>query len=834
MDSGPVLAPGARMECFIAALLALCGTTLAEPPTPAANPAPAPAAAAAATHPITGGLADARAVEACFERMAANAADLSVLFGVPSREDRDIVETQAREALSRISQATKKLEAGIAAHDRAQAADGAGAASPDTSVSEEAAGAAVHARTVLLPLRAARAMLLSAAMESDGVKRTKLLESAAKAAGGAEPVSPWADAERSLVMGIAGLLRAQEKPEALREALDHLAAAKKTITEPDAPRGLEIELGDDVALASVLGIAAAQPGTDTAKVLDRMLEQPAFNAGTPTALSARIVAAEVRLRLLSPTGLSSTTSSAALAGFASEFDRAMRDHRDAPAMLSRLMRVASEKADGDEPANAKGGIVGLLASLRSAATSPTSANIESAEKRIAAMNGDDPWRRIGTVILMETPPGGDSQARLTLAHAGVNLLPTVRDGAERSRVLDRARNALAPLGPTADLSLAHLLFTPSSDAPAGATPLRVSSGRTTWGLKEVLEARAAEALARSDYGQAIDWLMRAMEKPVAQSRPCVECWWRVLDAMLRDPAAAKSKRGEIGTCLAMIRFDSGAWMLHDTPASTSLERIDPELRPMREAEDRLARMYAVDALLIEGKPDDAAKLVRDLIITPRVHPGTKALLAAAGAWPGPESLHEVLQGMDAGERAEWAARLIDRSWAVVGFLTKGLIETKDVKHLSGSSKVLADLSTMIDALPEAARPAARERCAWGLLLSGDAKSAAEQFRSCIAASGKRIDLLRGLGESLIQSSDDTGAFAAFRDISAAASASGETARDHFQAWARMLEILQRQNADGSKSAMIARESRRLMQLNPAAACEECAQIIEAAGRAAEK
>jgi transposase-like protein len=44
----------------------------------------------------------------------------------------------------------------------------------------------------------------------------------------------------------------------------------------------------------------------------------------------------------------------------------------------------------------------------------------------------------------------------------------------------------------------------------------------------------------------------------------------------------------------------------------------------------------------------------------------------------------------------------------------------------------------------------------------------------------------------------------------------------------MLEILVRQNADGSKSVTIAREARRLLLLKPAESCPECARRIQAA------
>jgi hypothetical protein len=62
---------------------------------------------------------------------------------------------------------------------------------------------------------------------------------------------------------------------------------------------------------------------------------------------------------------------------------------------------------------------------------------------------------------------------------------------------------------------------------------------------------------------------------------------------------------------------------------------------------------------------------------------------------------------------------------------------------------------------------------------------------------------------MLRLGDDAGAFAALRRVVARTPAEDRSARSYWHASMRMLEILVRQNADGSRSEAIAREVRRL-------------------------
>ncbi len=832
-----------RLHVVASFALLLAATAPAQSESPRESAA-APASAPAETgNPLADGLADVAAIERWFERMAEQASDLSVLFGMPATEDRRKVAEGAKEVLSLAGRATRRLEAGIAAHDRDRADESAGASRQGTPTSGDDAARAVHARTVLLPLRAARAMLLSAALETDTAKRAKLCESAAKAARGAEPVSPWADAERSLLLGVAGLLRSAETKDGLREALDHLAAAKKTITEPDAPRALELELGDDVALASVLGVALAQTGTDAARVLDRMLTQPAFNAPGTAGMEARIVAAELRLKLLAPSvtnwqRLPAPIPDEAFAGFASEYERAERDGGDPALVLRRLLDATGEAFRSDTPGNTMwrdpGRVPALLMMLRGAGRGDTRTWTLETAQQLDRLGLASPWRRIGVLTLMNTPMPADAPARLAFARAGADLLSHLPERSDQAHVLRRAREALAPLGPAADTDLAERVFTLSHERVG--THERVTAGRTEWGLKEVFEAQAASTMGGNEYERARDLLDKADHLVSQGGRACAECWWQLLDTLLRDPAAAAGRQALIADVATKTHRAAAPWTgagqrTGDSAANRAeMERVDPELKLHHEQEQRLARLHGVDALLALGKHEDAASLLGGFTEVQAAHPGTTVLASAAGLQvPGLGTIDDALRQMSQEDRHDWTARLIDRGWVSVRAATQGFVEPDTSAHLRQPASVLAALAPEADALPDAARAQARERCAWGTLIAGDAGAAAARFRACIETSGRRVDLLRGLGESLIASGDDAGAFACFRDIAAAAAPTGETARDHFHAWARMLEVLVRQNADGSKSATIAREARRLMLLKPGESCPECARRIEAAG-----
>ena len=89
------------------------------------------------------------------------------------------------------------------------------------------------------------------------------------------------------------------------------------------------------------------------------------------------------------------------------------------------------------------------------------------------------------------------------------------------------------------------------------------------------------------------------------------------------------------------------------------------------------------------------------------------------------------------------------------------------------------------------------------------------------------------GEAHLSLGDDISAFARFRAVATAREEdqAARSSRPYWHAWARMLEILERQNADGARTDEIDRTVRRLRALPSWGTHADCVEKIEAvAGR----
>ncbi len=127
--------------------------------------------------------------------------------------------------------------------------------------------------------------------------------------------------------------------------------------------------------------------------------------------------------------------------------------------------------------------------------------------------------------------------------------------------------------------------------------------------------------------------------------------------------------------------------------------------------------------------------------------------------------------------------------------------------------------------PETALGCARDTAL--LIRAGMPDEAIERLSACDDERSSRLRLLRG--EALLRSGAEAQAFAVFRTLANGLSASAEmrATREHWHAWARMLEILERQNEDGSRSQAITDAVRRLRALPSWGEHAECVVRIEA-------
>ncbi len=720
----------------------------------------------------------------------------ATLYGLPAPADKAAIELACRSILSLAQSSARGIDAGIKAHDENDAQT-----KPED---EERINRAIHARTVRLPLRVARATLMSAAIESDAARRAQLIEKARKLAEGAEPVSPWADVERSLLRALAAIATGGENAGA--EAQRYLSAAAKSVEESGDPGalgelfGLERELAGLLALAKRSGVSAAL----SAVTVD--------TPGSPTGGAGearRRALAELRLRLVCGALPVSQAPEQALSGFqglalaggpAGSIDAAW-------ARLYAILRAG--------PAPRGGTVQSAMLALARLDDGQTDGAPAEAVAAVSALAKGDPWVDALALALLDREPRG-VESRRALAQAGLALSERTSGRAARVGVLSRVRTLLGPLGPRGDSELKRSVFEALREA---GDPARVQGPGGAWGEKEVLEAMAEQAAPQD----AAALLVRADALADADHPACVACWWRSLDVQLRvAPRTGDAERNIVATA-EKLKTAWDAWM-HNTRHHEW--QADPAVREVVESAlwdsmlqlDGVERTLAAHENLLGNRT--WTPIGRDLLV----------LSATARNAEASQHLHEALGKLDDAAFAEWGSRLCDRAWAV---LLPQAVEFTDARvppAVESAAATLGVLSGVLERFPEASRAAASERCAWGLLWAGKAVDAAPLFERAIGGSGRRIDLVRGLAESKLRTGDDAGAFGLFREITTAAQPGGDHARDYFHAWARMLEILKRQNTDGTRGELISREVNRLRLLEPARFCPTCAERIEAAAR----
>src|SRR5262249_19860430 len=105
--------------------------------------------------------------------------------------------------------------------------------------------------------------------------------------------------------------------------------------------------------------------------------------------------------------------------------------------------------------------------------------------------------------------------------------------------------------------------------------------------------------------------------------------------------------------------------------------------------------------------------------------------------------------------------------------------------------------------------------------------AVSEFESALRIRPGDLGATLALGEARLAAGDDRGAFGAFRDVAAPLEAAQTHSGDYWQAWTRMLEILSRQNADGSRTPTIRPEIEPLRKLDTAPARAPCLERLRA-------
>jgi hypothetical protein len=124
----------------------------------------------------------------------------------------------------------------------------------------------------------------------------------------------------------------------------------------------------------------------------------------------------------------------------------------------------------------------------------------------------------------------------------------------------------------------------------------------------------------------------------------------------------------------------------------------------------------------------------------------------------------------------------------------------------------------------------RSRVVVALLGAGDAAGALEAADTLMATGAANagwsrwFELLRA--DALLASGDEPGAFAVYRERVAATPPERYDDRRYWHAWARILSILQANNADGSRTEAMAREIRRLRRQPSWGEHADCCALID--------
>lgn len=745
------------------------GTEARLPPRPDTEP-PAPPAPAPGDNPdLSGALAQVRAIEQWFDWMSLSGSSDHVLLGVAAPADIAAVRLGTRSVPPMAGLAAKLIDRGIEAHDRSPARG-----EPAT---EELVSRAIHARTVLLPLRVARLTLLSAALEPAESRARQLRETAGKMAASAEPVSPWADAERSLLIGLAWLGNG-----GAAEAGEHFTRAAATLAEPGTPQPVRDELGAPLRVAeAMIGGAVG---------MDALLREQMEKSDPREAELMASALWRVSSRDRSP----AEAPSPAFRGYDAAYGALARrvPPVELPAViLNRLGAVVGHDAHAGAP-----GIVRAASLYQRCRTAVDQDSVRLTVALALELLRTEPSASALAAWVPFSAP--EDALRLELARAACEL----GEAGITPPVLAReAVRRLAALDPATDPALFQRVV---SLARANDVPLNTIENGSAIDPAGVLVARSWNA----PFDEAERLLGEAVPAHPAPE-PVLRGWAHLLDRLLRDPDEVGGDRTRIHRVAERSLAASPPVDARDT---STLLRIDALL-----ALDRLA-----EAENLAGTARSGTNPIGFLLVQ----------VARRDAAAAAQTLGALASGESASERMPHAVRLLsDRGWALIAGWTRWFADEPATDTVRAGALGLALTMDRLDALNADQQDLARERAAWGLLFAGEAPRAVASFRELVARIGKRADLLRGLGESALSAGDDAAAFGAFRDIASATNPQGEGARDYFHAWARMLEILQRKNSGGERNDSIAREVRRLRLLNPSGACAPCAERIEAIARA---
>lgn len=819
-----------------------------------------------AGEPAPGALRSAAALsganEATLATLADDQSDRAALFGVPTAVMSRRVAAGSLDMLLAMDRASAALPEAIA---RAEALP----ESQRTPEVEERIVAAIHQRDTLFPLRSARALLMSASLVGDAALRRDLLDAAARSARAAEAVSAWAAAERSLLLGLAAL-GSGDAPAAVK----HFAAARDAAGAKDAPPEVMKSIAPDLALGTVLATQKIKDTAAALAALDKAEAGAAFRPDDgPRDLGLALVAAGTRLRLAR--GAEDEASGFNAEAAAYRAFRALIDSPDFMEPMADRRAAAIERLGPSVPDAAGAGLPAIALIARGSHLLDEKRPADAAPLLVAALAR--PADELGALAPLAlslagraasrdgAPDGAPAPSPADLAGALDHFARLAREfpadpeapgGVLRACAAAERLFALAsPAAPTENIALrrkALAAFRTAHESTAINVPHRAE-----------LRARFVELLTR-DLGELRPSVI------VAQLREADA----VAGALLDDPRALADARLDVArawTAVADLAFaNAEAFGDLEVTVDTSRRQATAQARAAFDAAGRIAdpsagaaRRRAAAALIAAAslRLNDAKGAWEAIARVPDLDPSTESdvsfLAAGARSLAADDRLDdsrawiERLRALDAGAACRAMRAVSDHAWLRTAPIASGFAADSKPGAIPELSTATARLAAGWDGWPDDAdRREERRRLAWTLVVAGESAEAMNLFEALInndrsgTSSSEHprtptdsspptprglpsADLLRGLGEAAVGAGKDEDAFAAFKQLAADHEARRDYSRPYWHAWTRMVEILSRQNADGSRTDTIRREAARLELLDSARQQADCVARIRA-------
>lgn len=761
-------------------------------------------------------------VEALLFRFTWDGSDAAAMFGVLLANQREAAGPIAREAHALSLRADARLEAEIAAAERAG----------DNPAQE----ALQRLRELPAPLVRARSAIILASLEPDAKARNDLAVAAAAAASGVRPSQDNLEAQRRVILGQSALILAQ--------ADVALAEFDAALTKRSAmSTRMEAQLGRALALLGAKKTAAARAS------LREATTSPPFVVDGRSMVVPTLLATDVEARI------AIAEAQAAPAGPARDLA-----YTQAFGLYERLL---PREDFGLEPSQRRSLVLGKINEIAP----------QSVEDCLAL----PPVVALARGFALSTAPGGFEGA--------VTLLKSVTEpGSARLRALgDLAALALRTLG---DLGVSEAKAYEDDERLIPAIRLFQRAGREFPNAEELALPSVISAIfytsrwaaSRPDIAIPRDLLEESLRIGITSfpdSRPARS--WReklahiLLEQGKVDEALAQLDVASDGAPLSveghvtLLRSLSAAMDASIEPdartllAQRILERADAALRAadalpsaasdadLRAADTLRVLAYAASASsqVALDRPEhakSAALRAVEFSESLRSRDTFRAALVAlvnAQAYAG--DFADALATTDrlskgAKEYAPDACAIIINLATIQAKALDAALRPDDAKAIAQAALVPAArlaLEATLEKQPEAAD---RWRADLGeaLARAGQAAEAADILKDLITRNGPDTRTLVWLGEAALTLNDDANAYDAFLQVVTALEQREAPTEQYWHAWSRALEIFMRNNDDGSKTEQVRATLLRLRTNDPTMGGEPYASRFAAIDKAVNK